>query len=499
MEEEHANLENFLEWTAELGISDSPYSFTQSESLTRRSSSLGLSLCVSDFPEAGGRGLAAVRDLQKGELILRVPKSALMTTQRLMMEDQKLSVAVQKRPSLSSTQTLTAALLNEVGKGKISWWNPYIMQLPRSYDTLASFGQFEAQSLQVDDAIWLAEKALGKAELEWKEATPLMSELKLKPQLLTLKAWRWASATISSRTMHIPWDVAGCLCPVGDFFNYAAPGEEPYGSDGSRAQGIASSLQDSSWYTREISDDEKFDPNSLRLMDGKYEEHVGAYCFYARRNYRKGEQVLLSYGTYTNLELLEHYGFLLNENPNDKAFVALEPGMYSLCSWPKDSLYIHKDGMPSFALLLAVRLWATPPNHRKSIGHLVYSGTQVSAENEVIVMKWIAKECDVLLKSFPTSVEQDMLLLSTIDKLQDLHTPMNLEKELPAFRGEVCAFLSSNELQGGRIGAKLLVSKKARKSLYRWKLAVQWRLKYKKILLDCISQCSEIINNISSY
>ncbi|CAK9169804.1 unnamed protein product [Ilex paraguariensis] len=248
MEEEHANLENFLEWTAELGISDSPYSFTQSESLTRRSSSLGLSLCVSDFPEAGGRGLAAVRDLQKGELILRVPKSALMTTQRLMMEDQKLSVAVQKRPSLSSTQ--------------------------------------------VDDAIWLAEKALGKAELEWKEATPLMSELKLKPQLLTLKAWRWASATISSRTMHIPWDVAGCLCPVGDFFNYAAPGEEPYGSDGSRAQGIASSLQDSSWYTREISDDEKFDPNSLRLMDGKYEEHVGAYCFYARRNYRKGSSKL---------------------------------------------------------------------------------------------------------------------------------------------------------------------------------------------------------------
>lgn len=49
------------------------------------------------------RGLAAARDLRKGELILRVPKSALMTRESLM-RDEKLSVAVNKYPSLSSTQ-----------------------------------------------------------------------------------------------------------------------------------------------------------------------------------------------------------------------------------------------------------------------------------------------------------------------------------------------------------------------------------------------------------
>ena len=30
--------------------------------------------------------------------------------------------------------------------------------------------------------------------------------------------------------MHIPWDEAGCLCLVGDLFNYDAPGMEPHPS-----------------------------------------------------------------------------------------------------------------------------------------------------------------------------------------------------------------------------------------------------------------------------
>lgn len=48
----------------------------------------------------------------------------------------------------------------------------------------------------MDEAIWVAEKALRKAESEWKEACKLMKELKLKPKLLSLIAWLWASATV---------------------------------------------------------------------------------------------------------------------------------------------------------------------------------------------------------------------------------------------------------------------------------------------------------------
>lgn len=103
---------------------------------------------------------------------------------------------------------------------------------------------------------------------------------------------------ISSRTLHIPWDDAGCLCPVGDLFNYDAPGEDALDSgdsfvtdDPSDWRSASSSLWNGD--TTEQYDVEQLDVHLFRLTDGGYEEDVSAYCFYARRNYQKGEQVSL--------------------------------------------------------------------------------------------------------------------------------------------------------------------------------------------------------------
>lgn len=49
----------------------------------------------------------------------------------------------------------------------------------------------------MDDAIWTAEKAISKAETEWREASRLMEELKVKPKLTSFRAWLWACATVS--------------------------------------------------------------------------------------------------------------------------------------------------------------------------------------------------------------------------------------------------------------------------------------------------------------
>ncbi|KAG6401096.1 hypothetical protein SASPL_137941 [Salvia splendens] len=391
--EEDANLARFLQWATALGISDSPNSTGTS------SSCLGLSMRISHFPEAGGRGLAATRALTKGELVLRVPKTALMTSDSLISSDRKLATALGKFNFLSPTQVLCVALLNEMNKGRSSWWYPYLKQLPRSYDLLASFTQFEIEALQIDDAVWTAEKAVHKGKMEWKEATPVLSELNIKPQLTTFNAWLWAYSTISSRTMHIPWDTAGALCPVGDFFNYAPPDEEPHQLDDSTEDLVVA--------------------NPDKLTDGGYHEGLTSYCFYAKRNYERGDQVLLSYGTYTNMELLEHYGFILQDNPNDKAFISLESEMYSLCSWPKDSLYISQDGTPSFALLSTLRLWATPVSKRRTVKHIAYSGHLISVANEVAVMEWTMKKCQEVLSSCWTLMDEDMQLLHIIDNIHD--------------------------------------------------------------------------------
>lgn len=98
--------------------------------------------------------------------------------------------------------------------------------------------------------------------------------------------------------MHIPWDDSGCLCPVGDFFNYAAPGGEPCGWEDLKGSRNEPSLQDSSFWNKDAtnnSDAEQDDVLAWRLTDGGYKEDVAAYCFYARKNYKKGEQVLLTF------------------------------------------------------------------------------------------------------------------------------------------------------------------------------------------------------------
>lgn len=90
--------------------------------------------------------------------------------------------------------------------------------------------------------------------------------------------------------MHIPWDEAGCLCPVGDLFNYAAPGEELGESEDLSTQGNASCMSTSSCCVTDKPVAGHCD-DSVRLTDGGYEKDFGSYCFYARKSYRKGEQV----------------------------------------------------------------------------------------------------------------------------------------------------------------------------------------------------------------
>ncbi|XP_031474488.1 protein SET DOMAIN GROUP 40 [Nymphaea colorata] len=458
-------LAEFLRWGAMVGISDAPPGFPPC------SSCLGHTLCISNFPDAGGRGLAAARELRKGETILKVPRRALMCRDSVLEGDKCLAASVERYPHLSPTQVLAVCLLSEVCKGRDSQWYPYLIQLPRSYDLLVNFGQFEVQAFQVDDAIYASKQAVSKVQYDWKEAKRLMEDISLRPQFLTFRSWLWAFATISSRTLHIPWDKAGCLCPVGDLFNYEAPGIDAPTLD------------------NEVNEDFN------RLTDGGCEEDRNAYCFYARQSYSRGEQVLLRYGTYSNLELLEHYGFLLKHNPNDKVLIQYQSGKLS---WTREALHIQSDGKPSFALLCAMRLSIIPPNQRKAVGHLAHAGLMLSVVNEIAVMKSLSKLCEDLLSKLPSSMEEDCLLLEAVENIHSdfLYSHLHSNKDM-VVTDQLNAFLQTHDLKKEHI-LELPWPKRAERSLGRWKLAVQWRLGYKKILHSCIRHCSETIEHLVS-
>jgi histone-lysine N-methyltransferase SETD3 len=66
----------------------------------------------------------------------------------------------------------------------------------------------------------------------------------------------------------------------------------------------------------EASDTSETAVDDREVGDGHFDEDSGVYRLVARRRYKKGEEVYLCYGRHTNLELLEHYGFLLLDNPH---------------------------------------------------------------------------------------------------------------------------------------------------------------------------------------
>ncbi|XP_057851489.2 protein SET DOMAIN GROUP 40 isoform X2 [Cryptomeria japonica] len=431
-------------------------------------------------------------------------------------------------------EVLVVYLLSEVARGKNSLWHPYLLQLPRSYDILASFIDFESQALQVEDAVQVAERATAVVHQKWKEAQVLMNEIGLKHRFMNFKSWLWAFATVSSRTLHVPWDAAGCFCPVGDLFNYAAPGanwkvvddstleRETISSESSNEnnyQGRShSSLHQENIKEAPEIENKGWNDFNGRLTDGGYEAELDAYCFYAQKRYLQGEQVFLCYGVYTNLELLEHYGFVLKDNPNDKIYIDLDENMLTSRLWEKNHLYLQCDGKPSFSLLVALRLYATPPNLRKRIGHLAFSGLQISLENDIAVTKWLLGRCKNLLAKLPTTIEEDELLLEIIDKCDEddglqfisalfQDTEMRQNNDycvlLNQFQKwsrlhsegwhnvtvEINTFFRIHCLQRNEC-IDLSQKPEVKRSLDRWKLAIQWRLGYKTILHRGILYCN---------
>lgn len=252
-----------------------------------------------------------------------------------------------------------------------------------------------------------------------------------------------------------------------------------------------------------------------RLRDGGFEHERSEYCFYARQDYQEGQQVLLCYGTYTNLELLEHYGFLLPFNPNDKVQIHL-PSVEELNpgaayggfqeTVPRKSLYIDYEGKPSFSLLSNLRLRAAPASLLKVRRHLALEGQQISPESDRIVFQWLKAKCQRMLSNCATSFHADELLLEILITHPSM---VEVQKLLADYKNS--SSISSHVLLNAPEHLQVVIIEEVERfiasvasasgtpswqedlRLERWRLAVEWRLSYKKIVLSCISRCSRVL------
>eukprot|EP00850_Spirogloea_muscicola_P011627 SM000073S21403 [mRNA] locus=s73:33855:36542:- [translate_table: standard] len=379
-------------------------------------------------------------------------------------------------------QVLVVHLLHELSKGRRSAWAPYLVTLPLAHTTLCTFSPADAAALQVPWAVDTAAAAAASARRDWLAAQPVLQVAIGAQQgarkYLTLGAWLWAASTVLSRTLFVPWNEAGALCPVGDLFNYEPPGVlgggcPPAAAKGGQWLGAEQAAAEGADGVEDSGDDEGWGLQlSERLTDGAFEPAADAYCFYARRNYSEGEQVLICYGQYTNLELLEHYGFLLPDNPNDHIVLSLA-ALEAESLPPPPLLPLLTSGRPSFSLLAAMRSIVAQSTcggkgRPLPLCHLAAAGLQISRDGDTKVYTWLKSICAKLLSTVATTATEDEVLLQQL-----------AQKRLS---------VSNSASSSGK--SRLLGD-------LRLELAVRWRLGYKQLLSRAIGHCNKRLVTLS--
>jgi len=303
-------------------------------------------------------------------------------------------------------------------------FGPYIDSLPESYALLHSWSDAEARELQDVTAMALARRRRLELEKAFERVKPEVIEItRCESEDDAYAQYRWACGTVSSRAVSVPFHGAGALCPVGDMFNYA-PHDPP---------SLIRVVGAPTFGVRSEDDDEDDEPGIVGSEerepvpgDGAYDEVTRSFSFRSsvqplgRRGCLPGEEIFVCYGEYSNLELLDFYGFLLEPdvNPQD---------CYTLDVCVDDS---ERSTMPLKVFvggfdwndLAEIRIRSALTKVRKNEKYLrdvARQGGALGAEEEFAVFDAIRKAAGETLMSFPTTAKQD------VDALANLRASMS--------------------------------------------------------------------------
>ncbi|GJP55426.1 hypothetical protein CLOM_g14376 [Closterium sp. NIES-68] len=627
-----ADLRDLLRWAAERGITDSCTGGDErgnssadagecgEDSGTR--SCLGGTLRVAHFTDGGGRGLAAVRAIARGQLVLRVPRRAMLSCAEARA-CPAMAPLLPAFPHLSSHQLLVCYVLVQASLGRASPWHVYLRSLPSSYTLLARFKPSHIAMLQVPEAVAEAEAAVAAVRGEWREARALLRGMEVGGKWLSWGAWSWGHCTVSSRTLYVPWDAAGALCPVADLLNFepltpaaaaptcaaAAPAAAPAApavapasadaacagvltdaaaaapplpsaalpgcthmagdvhastahtdastahTDASTAHTDASTRADvvsfeasepvcwgntsANTHTRKSCSPRcTSDPPCVPLDDTHSRNSCSPHCTSVAPcvplDHHHGipapqslsqTAVVICYGVYSNLHLLQHYGFLLPANPDDCIPIhpPCDPHLLGI-PLPDPSpcrssphagpppLCIEADGSPSFLLRALLRVWTTPYRLRRKVRHVALGGAPVSAEGEAAVWRWVRGECERLLQALPTSLQEDEALLRGMRGVRGVgqggtgeHGEGRMEgvegegmREGGARGGGGCLDGQGKEEEGGScgVGGRGGRTVAEEEDEHKEVLAVMWRVGYKRLLRRAMAVAQQGIHDV---
>eukprot|EP00198_Chlamydomonas_reinhardtii_P001652 XP_001690988.1 lysine N-methylase [Chlamydomonas reinhardtii] len=391
-----------------------------------------------------GRGLVADRPLGRGEALLQLPDSLLLTPQRAAEESCLAPLLRQLSPAGASTSAAGAAALplpewsllalylaelrgRAAAGDRGSRWAAYVDMLPQRPGTVLDWPAKETrQLLRGSPLLRLADSIAAAAAASWEELAPLIARGRaegLVPAHVSLSKadLDWAFGVLLSRCIRLPGrDQLQVLAPWADLLNHdvnaetgaAAAGAAGSGATGSGASGSGGCHLD-------------WEPTARG--------GAGALVLRTDRAYAAGQQVYVSYGPKSSGELLLSYGFCpppaanphqdykllvgVNDSAAADPLAALKAEVLAKHGLPPSLEFPLKlEGLPAGLLNYLAFVEAAPqvPQELHDLGSLLFEEGVFplldGADTLAAALKSLGNRCTAALKAYPTTMEVDQAL-----------------------------------------------------------------------------------------
>ncbi|KAG0469038.1 hypothetical protein HPP92_018366 [Vanilla planifolia] len=318
--------------------------------------------------EVGERGLVALKNIRKGEKLLFVPPSLVITADSEW--SCKEAGNVMRNNSVPDWPLLATYLISEASLMESSRWSKYISALPRQPYSLLYWTRAELD-------LYLVASEIRKRAIERiSDVIGVFHDLRLRifskyptlfpEEVFNLETFKWSFGILFSRLVRLP-SMGGkvALVPWADMLNHNS----------------------------EVETFLDFDKSSKGIV------------FTTDRAYQPGEQVFISYGKKANGELLLSYGFVPKEgtNPNDSVELSLSLTKGDECYKEKlEALRKHGLSTPQ-QFPLQITGW---PLEMMAYAYLIVSPSEMSKQFDEIASVAAGKSKSKAGIKFPELEEQ---------------------------------------------------------------------------------------------
>ena len=347
-------------------------------------------------------GLKTTKDLKVGDVVLTIPRKLMMSLDTA--KNSEIGRLIEKDMMLQKMNNVALSLHLLLEKtSPASFWEPYINILPQGYNTVLYFSAEDFKELKGSPAYEDAMKQYKYVARQYAYFSTKFQNTMIK-DYFTFEEYRWAVSTVMTRQNSVPSETAE-ITDSGDevFVNTLIPFWD---------------MANNSVDVPEISTDFDKDAQAVTCM--------------ANKELNLSDNFTIFYGKRSNMDLLVHNGFVLDNNPfntliinlgiskNDQlarskydllSKLVISPhGHFTLSPKPADVSSLD----PNLLAFLRVMNMST----EEQIGHWTEKAKDLLVANceeddlDQKSINYLLTRCLLLLKSYPTSLEEDVGLLS---------------------------------------------------------------------------------------